>query len=95
MIDIPDYFDEPEKLTDAHKQALARMYADAALRDYLEQTMRVANQNAMLMLEAQKLIEAQAYASRYKSIKQLLAKGKEYFIHFDKLRGIKEPLRRV
>ena len=88
-----DFFDEPKPMLEKHKAALARMFADPDLRDYIENAMRVANQNAMLMLEAQKVVEAQAYASRYKSLRQLLSKGREYFIHYDKLRRSKEPLR--
>jgi hypothetical protein len=90
-----DFFEEPTPVLEKHKAALARMYADPDIREYLETTMRVANQNAMVMLEGQKVIEAQAYAARYKSIKQLYLKAREYFIHYEKLRLAKEPLRNV
>lgn len=90
-----DFFEDAQPVLEKHKAALARMYADPDVRDYLENTMRVANQNAMVMLEGQEVVKAQAYAARYKAIKQLYLKAREYFIHYEKLRLAKEPLRNV
>ncbi len=88
-------FEEPKAVTEGMKQALARMYADPYMREYLMNAMAIANSNALTLLEQAKYSEAQAYSSRSKSLKQLLEKGKEHFVHFEKVGQLlkdKKPL---
>ena len=86
-------FEEPKQVTEGMKQGLARMYGDTFMREYLYNAIAIANQNALTLLETGKFTEAQAYSARSRSLKQLLDKGKEHFIHFeDVAKRLKEPL---
>ena len=86
-------FEEPKQVTEGMKQGLARMYADTFMREYLHNAIAIAKNNAITLIESGKFTEAQAYASRAKSLTQLLEKGKEHFIHFDTIaKRLKEPL---
>ena len=87
-------FEEPKQITEGMKQGLARMYGDSFMREYLMNAIAIANANALTLLEQGKFTEAQAYSSRSKSLKQLMDKGKEHFIHFENIaRKLKEPLK--
>ena len=84
-------FEEPKQITEGMKQGLARMYGDAFMREYLVNAIAIAKNNAITLIEAGKFTEAQAYASRAKSLVQLMAKGKENFVHYESKK--KEPLK--
>lgn len=87
-------FIEPKQVTEGMKQGLARMYSDTFMREYLINAIAIAKNNAITLIEAGKFTEAQAYASRAKSLTQLLEKGKEHFVHFETIaRKLKEPLK--
>lgn len=79
-------FQEIKELNEGMKQALARMYADPFMREYLQRTISIAKNNAIVLMETKKFDEASAYSSRAKSLAQLLSKGKNYFMHFDKIK---------
>lgn len=81
-----DTFDEPTQITEGMKEGLARMYADTFMREYLLNAIAIAKNNAIVLIETGKVAEAQAYASRAKSLTQLLEKGKQNFVHFDKIK---------
>lgn len=83
-------FLEPTQITEGMKQGLARMYADSFMREYLLNAIGIAKNNAITLIEQGKVSEAQAYASRAKSLVQLLQKGKEHFTHFE---GLKKKLK--
>jgi hypothetical protein len=87
-----DVYAQPIPITAAHRGALARMYADQDMREYLVNVMRGANHNAMAMLEAGKVEEARGYSGRFRVVKDLLEKGKEHFINIEKINRMKEPL---
>lgn len=87
-------FDEPKQITEGMKQGLARMYSDTFMREYLYNAIAIANSNALTLLESGKFVEAQTYSARSRSLKQLLEKGKENFVHFDTIaKKLKDPLR--
>lgn len=69
------------------KQALARMYADPFMKEYLFNAIAIANTNALTLLQQAKFTEAQTYAARSSALRQLLEKGKENFTHFEKIKS--------
>jgi len=76
------------------RDALARMYADGFMREYLMNAIAIANSNAIALLEVGKFTEAQAYSARAKALRQLLEKGKEHFVNQENIKKtLKEPLR--
>lgn len=78
-----NFFEEPKDVTEAMRQSLARSYADVDFRAYLVRTIQASHQNALTLLDAGKSEDARFHANRAKVFKQLLDKGKEYFIHFE------------
>lgn len=88
-----EQFEEPKNVSDEHRHALAKMYADRALRDYLEKCIRIANENVIRSLKKGDERIARDYVARIDSFRQLLEKGKTHFVHFETIeRKLKEPL---
>jgi len=81
-----DEFLEPKQITEGMKQGLARMYADAFMREYLNNAIAIYKNAAIKLIETKDIDKAQACASRAAAYTQLLARGKQHFVHFDKLR---------
>lgn len=86
-------FLEPKLVTEGMRQALARMYGDTLMREYLTNAVSVAKSNALTLLGLGKYEDARDYLSRAKSLVQLLGKGKQHFIHFEGLKTTKDPLK--
>ena len=86
-------FVEPKQVTEGMRQALARMYGDAFMREYLQNAVSVAKSNALTTMGLGKYEEARDFLSRSKALEQLLAKGKEHFVHFEQLKKTKDPLK--
>ncbi len=61
------------------------MYGDVSMREYLIHAIQVANQNAMSLLRVNKVEEAKIHSTRFDILKQLLEKGKQNFVHFEKI----------
>ena len=78
--------EKPTQINEAMRSALARMYSDKDMRDYLQNAMRIANAKLLLLLQMNKVDEAKVQATVYDTMKQLLEKGKENFVHFDKIK---------
>lgn len=83
----------PRKETNAAmREALARMYADVALRSYLENAIRDANK---ALIASHTTEQHMFYKSRMETLGQLLLIGKNHFIHSEIKRSMKEPLKAV
>lgn len=80
----------PLELTDskdistAMREGLARMFGDPHLRAFLENSVRFANQN---LIKASTAEQQFAYKHRIDTLMQLLAMGKQHFIHFEMIRS--------
>lgn len=86
-------FIEPKRITEAMKQALARMYGDGFMREYLINTIAINKHNSLTLLSRHQPDDARDYLSKAKALEQLLKIGKENFIHFEGLKNLKDPLR--
>lgn len=67
----------------AMREGLARMYGDPSLRAFLENSVRFANQNLIRSATSEQMM---FYKARIETLLQLLAMGKQHFIHFEMLR---------
>lgn len=81
-----DELKDPERITEAHKGALARMYADQDFREYLIHAINIANHNVLSALKADKPDAAKEFAVRLDTLKQLLEKGRSTFSQAEKLK---------
>lgn len=79
-------YKQPEKLTEAMKGGLARLYADTDIREYLMHAINIANHNVLASLKSDKGDAAKEYAVRLDTLQQLLEKGKLMFAQAEKLR---------
>lgn len=81
-----DEFKDPERITEAMKGGLARMYADIDIREYLLHAINIANYNVLASLKADKPDKAKEFAVRLEVLKQLLEKGRTMFAQAEKLK---------
>lgn len=79
-------FNKPEKITEAMKGGLARMFADQDFRDYMTHAINVANHNILAALKLSKPELAKDYSIRLESLQQLLELGKKNYIQSEKLK---------
>ncbi len=82
---MEDYKD-PEKLTEAMKSGLARMYADEDIRAYLEHTRSVYNYNVLVSMRANLPEKAKDYTAKFDTLTKLLENGKLMFSQAEKLK---------
>lgn len=91
---MDELFDKPVAINEAMRQALARMYADKDMREFLIRTTQAANQNSVKALDAGKPDLAMRFANRATAWQDLLEKGKQNFIHFEAIKkSLKDPLK--
>lgn len=79
-------FKDPERITEAMKGGLARLYADIDIREYLMHATNIANHNVLASLKANDTDKAKEFAIRLEVLKQLLEKGKLMFAQAEKLK---------
>lgn len=79
----------PKETNMAMRESLARMYADPAMRGFLENALKFANRSLIASLSPEQHI---FYKARMETLLQLLNMGKQHFIHFEMKRAGKEPL---
>lgn len=84
---MEDEFTAPDKITEAMKAGLARMYADDDFRSYLQHAINIANHNVLVYLKGNKPDQAKEFAMRIETLKQLLDKGKTLYINAEKLKS--------
>ncbi len=82
----------PKETTMAMRESLARLYADPAMRGFLENAVKFANRSLIASATPEQML---FYKSRIETLLQLLTMGKQHFIHFEMKRAGKEPLRAV
>lgn len=75
---------DSKEVTLAMREGLARMFGDPHLRAFLENSVRFANQN---LIRAATPEQQFAYKHRIDTLMQLLAMGRQHFIHFEMLRS--------
>jgi pantoate kinase len=88
----PVDFTMPKETNMAMREALARLYADPALRSFLENAVKFANRS---LIASATLEQSIFYKSRIETLMQLLNMGKQHFIHFEMKKARKEPLQMV
>src|SRR6185369_4584011 len=84
---MEDTLTAPDKITEAMKGGLARMYADKDFTDYLQHAINIANHNVLIYLKANKPDQAKEFAMRIETLKQLLEKGKALYNQAEKLKS--------
>lgn len=84
---------EPQRMTEAQKAGLARLYADEDIRSYLNHAIAMANANVLSSLKAGNPASATEFAVRLDALKQLLDKGKLMFSQAEKLQ--RKPLQEL
>lgn len=82
-----DELTAPDKITEAMKGGLARMYADEDFRAYLVHAINIANHNVLANLKLNKPDQAKEFAMRIETLKQLLDKGKTLYVNAEKLKS--------
>lgn len=93
LLDLyPIDFSEPKEANMAMREALARIYAEPALRAFLENAVKFANRNLVASATMEQSI---FYKSRMETLMQLLNMGKQHFIHFEMQKARSEPLKAV
>lgn len=81
LLDIhPMNFDDPQKISIPMRESLARMYGDTNLRGFFENAIRLQNQNLLRATEREHML---VYKAKIEILMQVLAMGKENFIHFE------------
>lgn len=83
-------YKDPDKITEAMKSGLARMYADSDVREYLIHAMNIANHNVLAAVRVGKPEEAKDFAARLDTLKQLHDKGKTLYARAEELK--RKPL---
>ncbi len=79
-------FNKPEKISEAMKGGLARMFADQDFKDYLTHAINVANHNILASLKLNKPDLAKDYSIRLEYLQQLLELGKKNYLQSEKLK---------
>ena len=92
---MSEYTDDPKPVTEAQKQAMARLYADEGIRSYFMHTIQKANRDAMVSLSSGDMVKSQFYANRFTILKQLLEIGKNEFVNFEMKRSRKDRVVQV
>ncbi len=94
LLDLyPVDLSEPKETNMAMRESLARLYADPAMRAFLENAVKYANRSLIAAVSPEQHV---FYKSRIETLLQLLNMSKQHFIHFEiKRAGRKEPLRAV
>lgn len=80
-------FKDPERINEAMKGGLARMYADADFRDYLVHLVNVYNHNTLSAVRAGKIELSRDYTAKLDATKKLLENGKAMYTQSEKLRS--------
>lgn len=73
-------------LTEEMKAGLAECYANKGFRDYLEHRIAKANQALIECLAKNEMEEAKRYSQRMQMMSELLTKGKEQYMNFEKIK---------
>lgn len=81
-----DGYKDPEKLTEAMKAGVAKLYADSDIREYLIHTLNVYNHNVLVATRAGKSDLARDYTAKFDTMKKLLENGKLMFSQAEKLK---------
>lgn len=88
-----DNYQDPEKLTEAMKSGLARMYADEDIRAYLLHMINVYNHNVLVSLRSNATDTAKDYTAKFDTMKKLLDNSKLMFSQAEKLKA--KPLQEL
>lgn len=80
-------FKEPDKITEAMKGGLARMYADEDFRAYLLNRINIENTAILESIRKGKMEDAKDYTSKMDALKKLLEKGKAMYLQAEKLKS--------
>jgi hypothetical protein len=83
-----DNYSDPDKLTEAMKSGLARMYADEDIRAYLMHMVNVYNHNTLACLRRNEMDKAKDFTSKFDTMKRLLENCKAMFTQAEKLRSV-------
>lgn len=88
---VPVDLKEPKEISTAMREALARMFGDPNLRGFLENAIKFANQSLIRSVKEDQML---FYKARIETLMQLLAMGKQHFVHFEMLQRKveKQPL---
>lgn len=78
---------EPNKISEAMKSGLARMFADKDFSDYLNHSIAVANHNVLVSLKGNQPELARDFSIELQTLKTLLDKGKAMYVQTEKLRS--------
>lgn len=79
-------FKDPERINEAMKGGLARMYADADFRDYLVHLVNVYNHNTLSAVRAGKIELSRDYTAKLDATKKLLENGHTLYTNAEKLK---------
>ncbi len=81
-----DELKEPNKITEAMKGGLARMYADTDFRDYISHTINIANHNVLVCLKGNQPDKAKEFGIEIEVLRKLMEKGKLIYSQSEKLK---------
>lgn len=84
--------DEPTKVTDKMRGGLAKAYAEQGFREYLDHTIKVANQNLIKVMDAGDLDRGKYFANRIATLKNLLEVARNHFQNVEKIRNVSNQI---
>lgn len=89
------FMDAPRPITASQKQAMARLWADEEIKNYIMHLIQMANKLAMEAINKGNQQAGMFYSNRFTVLKQLLEVAKNEFINFEAGRkNYKMPLKR-